>query len=193
MKMSSKKTAKCPSCGAKWPVDTKLLKKRTLTCPECGRIDFVEYFIAKEKIVKKEESSYKPAKAFRRKGTEKEEKPHEVRITPKKKRIEPKEESELGFSLTSDCFIVTATYGTDSYKKLPLFYKFRDNVLAKNLVGIALIRIYYLISPHLSYLIRRFEILRGISRILLDFIYAILFRREEWEKEKIFIQDSTKD
>ncbi|RLI90191.1 MAG: hypothetical protein DRO95_06640 [Candidatus Altiarchaeales archaeon] len=180
MAPSTKKKVKCPTCGAEWHIDTKLSKRRTLTCPNCKRVDFLEYFIAPEETKKKEAEHYRPTKAYIPSSIKEKKKEAEKKaeikptIKPKVKKVKPK--SEESFSLTSECFIVTATYGTDSYEKLSVFYDFRDNVLAKNSLGRIFIRIYYLISPYLASLIRGNLILRRMSVIFLDFVCHILQR-----------------
>jgi len=188
----SKKTARCPACGTTWHIDTKI-KERVIICPNCGRVDFTEYFL--DEVPGREKEGYKSKHPVHQKSVppKSQQKPESqwrsesqrkldsqrktvVRTNPSG-RLESKVQKESSFSLTSDCFIVTATYGTSSYEKLAVFYRFRDNFLMKSSWGRVLTRIYYRISPFFAYLIRKSRTLRGISVILLDRLADLIQKR----------------
>jgi len=62
--------------------------------------------------------------------------------------------SEIKPSAGDGCFIATATYGDYNHPKVIEFRKFRDDFLSKKIFGRFFIKVYYLISPHLSGIVR---------------------------------------
>jgi phage FluMu protein Com len=70
--------------------------------------------------------------------------------------------------LTSGCFIVTATYGTEAYSRIEVFYRFRDELLLKSRLGRLFTQVYYRISPYPAAAIRRSKTLKAASRSFLD-------------------------
>lgn len=60
------------------------------------------------------------------------------------------------------CFIATATYGDYSHPQVIEFRNFRDNILAKNVLGILFIKMYYLISPFFAKIIKKSYLLQRI-------------------------------
>jgi hypothetical protein len=89
------------------------------------------------------------------------------------KKGEPKSLSE---ELTSGCFIVTATYGTESYDQIKIFYRFRDEFLLRRTAGKAFTQIYYAISPYPAAVIRRSKTLKAASRSVLDGLASVIRR-----------------
>jgi DNA-directed RNA polymerase subunit RPC12/RpoP len=94
-------------------------------------------------------------------------------ITAVEKKNEPKSVSE---ELTSSCFIVTATYGTGSYDRISVFYRFRDEFLLKSIAGRLFTQAYYRISPYPANVIRRSKTLKAASRFFLDRLAPIIRR-----------------
>lgn len=78
--------------------------------------------------------------------------------------------------ITSGCFIVTATYGTESYDRIAVFYRFRDEFLLKSMPGRLLTQAYYKISPCPAAAIRRSKTLKTASRLFLDKLASIIRR-----------------
>ena len=75
----------------------------------------------------------------------------------------------------SDCFIVTAVYGTSDITHLPLFYRFRDVFLDSSCLGKKIVNIYYQISPPFASLIRKNTTMRYLTRsLIIHPIYQIL-------------------
>jgi endogenous inhibitor of DNA gyrase (YacG/DUF329 family) len=170
MSESTKKTVKCPACGFKWHVDIRGIKSRTIICPDCKRVDFVEYFTGEDSV--KEKKGYKSEHpVFQRKTPVKSQdsgshQSSELYHSPvPKKKSESQQES---FSLTSDCFIVTATYGTSSFEKLAVFYRFRDDFLLRCFWGRLFTVFYYRVSPFFACFLRKSRILRRLSVFFLD-------------------------
>lgn len=89
------------------------------------------------------------------------------------KKNEPKSLTE---ELTSGCFIVTATYGTESYDRIAVFYRFRDEFLLRRTAGKVFTQLYYAISPYPATVIRKVCILRRASRFFLDRLASIIIR-----------------
>ncbi len=173
-----KKTAKCPACGMTWHVDTKHMESRVLICPQCKRVDFVEYLVDKPIDEKKGYTSSHPVLGKSpSKSREEPESPETIFHPTHSSKSKHPGKQEDSWSLTSDCFIVTATYGTSSYEKIAVFYRFRDDLLIKNFFGRVFTRVYYKTSPFLAYFIRKSKALRGLSVFFLDHIAGILQKR----------------
>jgi hypothetical protein len=103
--------------------------------------------------------------------------------TPKQSKViiiekaEEKPPPSLTKEITSGCFIVTATYGTGTYEKIDVFYRFRDEFLLKNAPGRLFTQAYYKISPYPAAAIRRSEALKRLSRLFLDRLAAVIRQR----------------
>lgn len=63
-----------------------------------------------------------------------------------------------------DCFIATAAFGTPLDERINLLRQFRDQVLLPNTFGCIVVNSYYRLSPPVSRLIERHEILQDITR-----------------------------
>ena len=167
MSESTKKKAACPACNHEWNVDLRGIKSRVLVCPNCKHVDFIEYYINREKTLKQAKhvarvSVYQEKEVQKSGGITTD---YKIPAIKKKKAPKPKDHP---FSLTSDCFIVTATYGTDSYDSIGAFYRFRNEFLLKRKWGILFTKAYYKTSPPFAAVIRRSGTLRHISRFFLD-------------------------
>ncbi|MFD0694962.1 CFI-box-CTERM domain-containing protein [Paenibacillus sp. GCM10027628] len=66
------------------------------------------------------------------------------------------------------CYVATAVYGDVDAWQVVKLRDYRDNVLRKNRFGRAFIYTYYLVSPHLINVFKRFKPLNMITRIILD-------------------------
>ncbi|UCE11762.1 MAG: hypothetical protein JSW61_07485 [Candidatus Thorarchaeota archaeon] len=64
----------------------------------------------------------------------------------------------------SECFIVTAVFGTTLDPRLDILRRFRDEWLSSNLLGRSAISIYYFLSPPIAKRTRGNETLRRILR-----------------------------
>lgn len=74
--------------------------------------------------------------------------------------------SQAETSVTSFCFIATASYGADS-GEVGLLCDFRDNILLKSDLGKAFVKAYYTVSPGIADIIRESEPLKAIVRFSL--------------------------
>ena len=86
---------------------------------------------------------------------------------PKQSKEPPKQEK-------SDCFVVTATYGTPHAKEVIRYRNFRDNYLSKFFLGRILIRIYGSIGPSLARLVARSAYLKSASSFVLGWLSNFL-------------------
>ena len=76
-----------------------------------------------------------------------------------------------------NCFIATASYGTDTEEKISILRGFRDEVLLPNRIGARFVSLYYRTSPPIAEIISQHEILRTIVREgFIDPLVAVL----EW-------------
>jgi hypothetical protein len=111
---------------------------------------------------------------------------HEV---PKSKRVKKRicDVCERGFNVYPDgktetiptvriqaCFIATAAYGTPFEEDIDVLRDFRDDVLAEHHFGRMFIDVYYVISPRISEMISRSEVLRMITRGVLKPIVFVI-------------------
>jgi hypothetical protein len=67
----------------------------------------------------------------------------------------------------SGCYIATAAYGTPMAQEVKTLYDFRDLILFKSKAGTRFVALYYRFSPSLSMVIKRYNFLKMISRLLL--------------------------
>lgn len=74
----------------------------------------------------------------------------------------------------SDCFIVTATFGTPDAKEVHRYRAFRDKYLMSNNLGLILVKIYYLIGPKIAKIIKSNLFLKKLSHKILKTISRIL-------------------
>jgi hypothetical protein len=86
---------------------------------------------------------------------------------PKQSKEPPKQEK-------SDCFVVTATYGTPHAKEVIRYRNFRDNYLRKFFLGRILIRIYESVGPYLAQLVTRSAYVKSISSFTLGWLSNFL-------------------
>lgn len=68
------------------------------------------------------------------------------------------------------CYIATMAYGDYSHPQVMVLRQFRDEVLAKNLLGRKLIDLYYAVSPTLVYLFKDQAFINRLLRSWLDVI-----------------------
>jgi len=73
-----------------------------------------------------------------------------------------------------NCFIATATYESNTAPEVIYFRKWRNEVLFKTLQGRLFIKIYYLISPYFAKLIYKNNILKVITKYILDKFIKII-------------------
>jgi hypothetical protein len=73
-----------------------------------------------------------------------------------------------------DCFIATASFGTEMSGKIDLLRHFRDRVLLSSGTGSALVDAYYRISPPIADFIRERPVLRTGVRLLLLPVVGLL-------------------
>ncbi len=76
------------------------------------------------------------------------------------------EESQAKSSVSSFCFIATASYGVNS-GEVGLLCDFRDNILLKNDLGKAFVKAYYTVSPSVAKVIENSEPLKATVRTAL--------------------------
>jgi len=67
----------------------------------------------------------------------------------------------------NDCFIATASFGTEMAGKIDRLRQFRDQVLLASQAGTDLVNAYYRTSPPIADFIRERPVLRSLVRILL--------------------------
>lgn len=72
------------------------------------------------------------------------------------------------------CFIATATYGTPLAVEIDILRDFRDIKLNTNPIGRTFIKFYYLTSPPIANFIKKYEILKWITRQLLKPIIFLI-------------------
>lgn len=94
----------------------------------------------------------------------------EVNITLTGKGIEEAPPSEGG---GGGCFIATAAYGSYQQKYVRILREFRDKYLLTNRIGRAFVRFYYRHSPPLAEFIKKHEVAKYITRILLSPVILI--------------------
>jgi hypothetical protein len=79
------------------------------------------------------------------------------------------------FPFPFECFVATATYGTDTAEEINILREFRDVVLLPSGVGAELVSLYYEISPPIAEVIRQHDFLRTAVRVgFIDPVVAIL-------------------
>ncbi|RKY29662.1 MAG: hypothetical protein DRP67_06185, partial [Candidatus Omnitrophota bacterium] len=71
------------------------------------------------------------------------------------------------------CFIATAAYGSYQQKYVRILREFRDKYLLTNRIGRAFVRFYYRHSPPLAEFIKKHEVAKYITRILLSPVILI--------------------
>jgi len=85
--------------------------------------------------------------------------------------------SGSGGSKTSGCFIATAAFADFDAPEVLFLRTFRDECLAQNAFGRALVRLYYTVSPPLADVIARSESLRsGVRRYFLQPLILVIKR-----------------
>ncbi len=82
------------------------------------------------------------------------------------------------------CFIATAAYGDEDLPEVRFLRQFRDDVLEKSRLGRAAVRLYYKLSPFAVRWVRKSELLRRLSRRLLDFLIVKLERRVGFSRHR---------
>lgn len=81
------------------------------------------------------------------------------------------------------CFIATAVYGSPFAKEVIILQKFRDNYLEKYSIGRLFVKLYYWISPSLSKMILKSDILKTTVKIIFIKPLLMLFNNLK-NKEK---------
>ena len=71
-------------------------------------------------------------------------------------------------SSKSGCFIATATYDSPNAKEVMILRQWRDEYLLHSYFGRSFVKIYYVISPSIAKIIGKYNILRKISKNLLN-------------------------
>ena len=71
-------------------------------------------------------------------------------------------------SRSSKCYIATATYQDMYHPNVVILRDFRDRFLRRSAFGRAFIRLYYSIGKHVAFFPEHFELIRNISKALLD-------------------------
>lgn len=77
--------------------------------------------------------------------------------------------AELNATVDKRCYVATSLYGAADPRTSNL-RTYRDEVLAKSMVGKILIETYYLISPHLVEMAERSPLLKWLVRRTLDLL-----------------------
>lgn len=76
--------------------------------------------------------------------------------------------SQSNSSGGTGCYIATCVYGSYDCPQVWTLRRFRDQVLARNAMGKAFIRLYYAVSPHIVRIFGRYEPVRALWQHLLD-------------------------
>lgn len=84
------------------------------------------------------------------------------------------EEQRHASSSSGGCYIATCIYGSYDCPKVLTLRKFRDQVLAKHILGQIFIKIYYFLSPKMVWLLSRYEWFHHFWRPVLDRIVTKL-------------------
>lgn len=72
------------------------------------------------------------------------------------------------------CFIATAAYGSDMAQEVVLLRNWRDSFLLKKRVGKNFVSFYYNVSPHISEMVSKSELLKRLVRLgLTPIIYQL--------------------
>lgn len=71
---------------------------------------------------------------------------------------------------SGDCFVVTATFGTEYSECVQIYRRFRDEHLSKTCMGRLLIAIYNRIGPFLADIVRNNSVIRRRLAVLLEFV-----------------------
>jgi len=82
------------------------------------------------------------------------------------------------------CYIATATFGSPMAREVKTLYEFRDLILYQSKTGQRFVNFYYTISPLLSRVIRRNNLLKRISRIILGPVIFFAETQLKSRKEK---------
>ena len=67
----------------------------------------------------------------------------------------------------SGCFIATATYDSPHAKEVMILRQWRDEYLLHSYFGRSFVKIYYVISPSIAKVIKKYKFLKGVSKLVL--------------------------
>ncbi len=82
--------------------------------------------------------------------------------------------AEKRVNAKSGCYIASCVYGSYNANEVLQLRSYRDNVLAKKLMGRLFVDFYYLISPKIVITLGRFYTFRKLSKLILDKIIKSL-------------------
>ena len=93
-------------------------------------------------------------------------------------------EADEGEADDSQCFVVTAVYGTPLAKEVDTMRLFRDDFLLRFHAGRLFVKAYYKLSPPLACFIAKRTQLRGFLRafILAPVVSAVGMTRNRWSR-----------
>ena len=67
----------------------------------------------------------------------------------------------------SGCFIATATYDNPNSLEVLILRRWRDEYLLHSYFGRTFVKIYYMISPSIARIIKKYKFLKGVSKLVL--------------------------
>jgi hypothetical protein len=77
------------------------------------------------------------------------------------------------FATVSPCFVATAAWGSPLADEIGALRRLRDRELASNALGRALVSAYYAVGPWLADAIRPHEVVRAVTRAVLEPVVAV--------------------
>lgn len=80
----------------------------------------------------------------------------------------------MAWPICPNCYIATATFGTELEGKTDILRSFRDEYLLNNTVGKAFVEAYYKYSPPIAHYIAQREWLKTVVRILLQPVIGLI-------------------
>lgn len=81
------------------------------------------------------------------------------------------------------CFVATVSYNDANHPDVLFLRQFRDDVLAKNLLGRRFIAWYWRNGPRLARFVGQSKALRMISRVAIGFLVSLIRMRQKRRKE----------
>jgi hypothetical protein len=95
---------------------------------------------------------------------------HKTKKKIQEREVKAKEEANRKLESNSDCFVATAVYKSTYHPNVIALREFRDSRLNQFILGRGFIKIYYLIGPFLSKLVKKSKVLTAISKKFIDYI-----------------------